>query len=1112
MAKSALQKARDFTTGLVGKVKQAPQVVGSALGNAFTDIQKKLQQYPTPYHYLAEKISNIPTPNGSNIGQNIRTGMSTIPQIPQAAYQGVIKPTMPIVKQYIGDTARAAIDTGKSALKLTPAYDAYRNLQQRPISPMERIGNIVNTGFGAANTAYRMSGAAPITGAVFGGIKGLRESGGDINQALISAQRGVAEQPFLGETLTSNQDQASLINLAAIPADIFLRGGFKGLKKGDIKGVFNIAKEDIPNILKKAAPDEGHFVLKLPNNKILTGLTKDDLGGWIAKLEEGGHKYNVGVSKTPGGMALVSKSKQPLSQSTGGVGGVTPTPTLPQPVKSLEKPLEGIQLPQAGGIKGSSLPSSITQVANPTDPYFNINRLNVSPQVKQAIKTVVQESKPEIEKVIGKTLTNKEVIDTANTSAKIFTRAVTRDQTKAWEAALLKTRQVLANQAESGQVTQEYIDALVTVKSLGTDIGRKLQSFGIGADSKELGAKQVILEAVLKATNNADEVLKQAQGVDFNDFQQSSAFYREFIKPRTEEWADALRYNAMLSSPNTHISNIASNIQGTGIITPIEKTITGTFDWLGSTVTSKPRKYFAGEGIEYAKGYWSNIGKAAKNFGDVLSGKKLGEITELHDIPLATKGAGKFTENVLKFPQRALAAMDSFFTTLSSSGIKRSLEYRVGKGVKTKNIDIQALNEARYRLFNAPLNRENESALLRAVDYIPQKILEAKNSTNPVVRTMSKMSFPFVRIAVNLFKQGIEYSPAGIVTIPGAKEKLPQFTKAFMGTMVGLGAATLASSNRITWAKPSGENQRKLWDQAGMQEYSIKVGDKWVSYTKLHPLLAFNLATVAAVKQAIDKKKIDDTTSDTILTSLANVMRFYGDQSYVKNIGDFISSVSEGQSAIPKQIANYTQQFVPFRAFLGWLARTVDPVQRGVTPDADTLTKQMQYFFMQIPGLRQTLPAKTGIGGEPIENKNRFLNAVSPVKITQTDEKYQKAYEIQSLEPKAKEAKQQAIQFFKQGNVEEAKKLKDQYKFKVSKEDVKRYDTSRKSEAIKAFIKGDEETAKKIKTENKLTITKQDVAKAAKKEAVRLYKLGLVDEAKALKTKYGFVVLKSEIE
>lgn len=1141
--------------GGMNKILGAGQVVGGALsatpqgalwnvGQGFASgIGQSIRERTNPQKTIAQGINKPTSFAGTGLGiQNPYVAMGVDLLSPSVASKGksiVSARKIFAETEQLTQSARAAAEKIRVMREAGTAESALKPLQKNLDSMLERLQTMRSKPKNAMNivgkkpdvTKGRLYDVKPSTGGdikVYHGtnsdIKQFREPtfnletqdtssafgkgiyttdnpeyakqfGQKVKEINISKDAKFFDLKDTKYRLSENEAKSinSAIKQLGIDKTLQTAEGYSSVRKGDLATVIfddfrrNLNSGEITELMQKAGYD-GVKYQEIP----LTTAFGNNPKKWGNKTD-----YVIFSEK------LANKG---LPNSGGEIGGVT---AKPQTNKGLETPLVENQPPQGNSGSSSKI---IPQVDNPTDPFFNVNRLNVKPEIKQAVKTAVEQSKPEIEKVVGKTLTNKEAIDLSNRTAKVLHNAVPRQQTLEWEAAMLKSRQILADEAQNGTVTPEFLDALMTVKSQGTDIARKLQSLSIGADAQTVTAKQVMLEAVLKQTDKVDEVLKAANGVDFNDFQKASEFYRKFIAPTREEWIDTLRYNAMLSSPNTHFNNIFSNIQGTGIVAPIEKTLTGTFDWMRSTVTGKDRKYLAGEGVEYAKGYYSNLGNAAKRFGDVMKGKVMGEYPELRDIPLSAGGKGKFKEAALKLPQRLLEAADQFFTTLTSEGSKRSLEYRASKGVKVTDIAGKAGKEAEKRLFRAGFGQADEGPLLRSIEFIPEKIMEAKASTNPVIRATAKLSFPFVRIAVNLFKQGLEYSPAGVATIPGAKEKLPQFTKAFMGTMVGLGAAMLASSDRITWAKPTSEKQRGLWDKGGMQEYSVKIGDKWVSYSKLHPVLAFNLATVAGVKQALDNQKIDDGTAETMLTSLGNVMRFYADQSYVKNIGDFISATEQGASGMPKLAANYAQQFVPYRAFMGWLARTLDPVQRTATPDAGVLQKQMEYFFMQIPGLRQTLPEKTDIEGNPIENKNRFINAVSPAKVSTSNPDYENAYRIQKNIPKIQEAKKQALELYIGGDKEKALELKKTHGFTIKPEDIKRATTTQKNKATELYVEGKIDQAKELKKQYNLTISQTDIVKAAKKKSIELYKLGLKDQAKELKTKYGFTISSKDLE
>src|SRR3990167_1073085 len=184
--------------------------------------------------------------------------------------------------------------------------------------------------------------------------------------------------------------------------------------------------------------------------------------------------------------------------------------------------------------------------------------------------------------------------------------------------------------------------------------------------------------------------------------------------------------------------------------------------------------------------------------------------------------------------------MDQFFTTLTECGAKQALEYRAAKGVKVGA--NQAAEEAQKRLFRGELNQLNEGGLLKGIDELTGKLFQLRSSDNFLVRNISKYTFPFVKTPMNIIKQGIEYSPAGLATIPGAANKTEQLAKVLIGSSVIAASATLLDSDLLTFGEPTSVKQKSAFRAAGRQAYSVKIGDKWYSYSKLHPAVSFNLA------------------------------------------------------------------------------------------------------------------------------------------------------------------------------------------------------------------------------------------------------------------------------
>lgn len=633
--------------------------------------------------------------------------------------------------------------------------------------------------------------------------------------------------------------------------------------------------------------------------------------------------------------------------------------------------------------KTSSLLNDSHNIA--TNASLNVEHLRVSDSGKQVVNQTVEEIRPFIEAKIGRVLTNKEVLELSDNTSKVLTKAVGHDQTLEWTAALTKTRQSIAAAAETGRVDKEFVDNILAVKTAGTDLGRKLQSFSITADPKEATSMQAIMEAVLDINKNTDEVFQAAKNVDFNDPRQAAEFYRKFVKPKMGDWVDLIRYNSMLSSPLTHIVNAFSNLINGALVAPVEKAVAGGLDWLGHAVTGRERKYFVGESAAHVAGYFGNLRQASTRFADALSGKRATTNLDTRDIPIATEGIKGAVVKTFAFPMHLLEASDQFFTALTGAGETAALEARAAKGVKVGNIPTQASGKAAYRLYREELFPEHQGHLLDAIDQLTNLIYQARRSDNPIVSNVAKFTVPFIRTPMNIFKQGLEYSPAGYFTLIGAANKTEQLAKAVVGSAVFAGATTLLMSGRITWAEPTSETDRNAFRAAGRQPYSVKIGDTWFSFQKLPPPIAFPLAMVALIDDSIKNKKLDQSTAELILSSVAKYGDFLADQSYAKSIGDLLGAFQGGESDWARVFGNVPQQLVPFRALGGWLARLTDDVQRKPDPEGTFVEKQVQLLMMNIPGLSQNVPARTDSADKAIESKNNEVNAFSPIRTSTED-------------------------------------------------------------------------------------------------------------------------------
>ncbi|MBI5954461.1 MAG: hypothetical protein HY865_22620 [Chloroflexi bacterium] len=676
---------------------------------------------------------------------------------------------------------------------------------------------------------------------------------------------------------------------------------------------------------------------KLGNFKV--GLAGDNQvkGGELPSSPKGNYKEKVAVPDLSSNAQLKMQSNSEIS-----------TPTKANQAVSLEPSIEKGQL--------------------------NINRLNV----KGAGKKVLQAQEAQVQPtVIG----NKEVVAMARTAK--GTSAMTDEQMKRLMAQQLKNRQAVvdltrqyneakksgASDIELGRIMLDMANQSRTARQGGTFAGRLLQAQNIVAD-QSASPMQKILALLDNAGVGEEKYLKDAVKVNWDNPAEVVSFYRKYVPPKFGEVLDEIRYSNMLSSPLTHITNVVSNAVQTGIVTPIEKTITGVLDMGKSLLTGSERKYYATAGIDYAGGYVRALPEAIKKAWGVLSGDVVSVRPDYENIPTGSTGIMK----AYTLPLRALESMDQFFKTLVEGGVTNELQKGPQKLSGIKVADM-AKKEADYRLFRQAFDPNGELGQGGVL-----KMFDKWNSAIANVRRLpgGKWILPFLQTPTNILKQGVEYSPLGFSTAIGAKNPTEQISKALIGTGVFMGAYQLAQGGLTSWEAPTSEKERELYYAAGMQPYSVKMGDKWVSFSKLGPL-SYPLAMAAALASA-EKNNPDKSKIENVGKSVSGMLGFFGDQSYVRSIGDLVDAiqggVSIGASALQAEGANLAGQMIPYKSFLTWLGRMIDPTYRKASTFGERLSKDL-------PIIGSKLEPYTDINGNPSLRDFPILNSVSPYKVTQ---------------------------------------------------------------------------------------------------------------------------------
>lgn len=655
-----------------------------------------------------------------------------------------------------------------------------------------------------------------------------------------------------------------------------------------------------------------------------------------------------------------------------------------------------------GGVKPTR---SLADTARITPPKkvrvgkkkLNIDRLNLSPQNKQVVESLQTNLDDGVLKNVDVVELSKQLPDTKYARDKVQTAEVIAKQLNIRQKITTLTNQLddLKNTGASRNAIAKKmgeVQKLSTVaRQQGTDVARQLQARRIIANELDT-PMQKVFRLLDNAGADPNVYMKDAIDVNFNNAREVTDFYRKYVPPSLVDTLDEFRYGNMLSSPLTHATNFASNLIQVGVQAP-RKMLAGGYDWAISGLTGNERKQFASEVSPFVKNALSSLPSAKDSAMKVLRGEA--EITNL-DLNRIPTGAA-ITAPARKILQ-VLEAGDIFFKTILEEGEKGARLLRaekLGKPITEAaqaRIAREAEKDALETLFRGELNKEGQGWMLDIVDGMTSLINKSRNTKG--ISKASKLLIPFVQTPMNILKQGVEYSPAGFLNMIRSRgNTADQLAKATIGSMTMATAAAIAAGGNATLSAPTSAKERERFYASGRQPYSLKIGDKWVSFSKLGPL-SYPIMMAAAVQQAI--RESDQPEEQKLITAgkiAANIGEFFTDQSYMQTIGDVVDAIKGDEFKQTRLLANIPQQFVPFRAFLGWTSRMVDPIYRKVSWKDGIPVAIAQSIQSQIPFASMNLPAYTDPFGQESERQFPLLNAISPIKITEERPEGERLYQ-----------------------------------------------------------------------------------------------------------------------
>lgn len=649
------------------------------------------------------------------------------------------------------------------------------------------------------------------------------------------------------------------------------------------------------------------------------------------------------------------------------------------------------------------------------EPGVNPEHIKSSEDAKAQLVKATDVVRNELQKFSDKPISHAEVTSKAQ-EADILTAGASRESTLTFEAALLRTRQHLAALAEQPTLTPEFIDTLRIVANTGTDIARQLESFKIDALPEYASLKMKVVRDILKLGKSSEEVLKASQGVDFKNQQQVAQFYRTFVKPKLSDILNEFAYINILSSPKTHIVNTFSNILQLTGLNPLTKLASGSVDMVGSSLSGAERRHYLSEIPAFYKGALNAVPQALGRAAAVMQGKQFVERPDIKHIPTLSPFINYATLGLGKYITRALEASDVLFQSMIYTGEVEALSAKHVAPIADKAmlaIQKEAQRRAQYYVFRQKpdtTNANGQGDLLTAIDKMTQAVYRFRDV--PGVKWFVR----FVQTPMNILKQGIEFSPAGFATLKGNTDKTEQMGKAMIGSVVAATGAYYAGLGYMTWALPRSERDKQLFYAAGRQPYSIKVGNTWLSYSKLGPL-AYPLAMAAAL--VYHEKESPDALADNQMEKLSKVLggvlTFFSDQSYLQGIGDLVKTLQGDQTAIASFATSAPTQMIPLSSLQGWVNSLVDPFYRkkatGLNPEA-----LIDNLKSKLVGGTLSITAKKDISGQPAKKgAAQIVNPISPVNMSEAKPAMDEVFKAtQAGQRQVKKAKRMAADALRQ--------------------------------------------------------------------------------------------------
>ena len=408
-------------------------------------------------------------------------------------------------------------------------------------------------------------------------------------------------------------------------------------------------------------------------------------------------------------------------------------------------------------------------------------------------------------------ITNGDVTNAMRIAAELVAEATHAGQT-------LQAARMLKLMTPDGQLY--YLEK--SIQKMNDEFKKK-----IGEKYEDIELNEDLMEKFLteKDANKRDEI--------YDDICQDIA--DQIPATLLDKW-DSWRYLAMLGNPRTHIKNIAGNVVFTPAI-KLKNYIGAIIERLARVDESKRTKsmHKSKEAVEFAKKDFSKMQK-------VLQGENAKYAVTSDIEGKRTIFKTKWLEALRNKNFEWLEKEDMWF-------LKSRYVDALAQIITARKLDVDSIDEKTLDIARAYAVREAQRATFRDANALAEALTKlqkkASHSDKKAVRAANVLIegvMPFKKTPLNIAKQGVQYSPVGILTgvyktVAKAKngdmysttDIIDDFAKGLTGTAIMLLGTLLASLGIVSGGDDENKKKKEFDKMVGEQSFSLNIGDS--SYT-----------------------------------------------------------------------------------------------------------------------------------------------------------------------------------------------------------------------------------------------------------------------------------------